>query len=321
MKIIVSNTYLEWKKENKNTRAASVIDKFLCRVFTANDITQVSPKPKSVGNNLRKTTGTVNEYTLSKKFRVYARYAKLNTGDTAFCLASVGVKGVTDQNNDIITSLIIFDNMDGLKWAEWQPSAEQLAEFAGKQADDDEPDDDEPTAPVETKQPTPKKKGKPLDENGMTVAERKALQKKQKQEEQRKRNAEKKKTKQAAEKEKAQQSAAQTATPAAPINEPVVTNNAPTPIAPVTPNNKPENAPVDDDIRDDEIRVIEPEPISISVEFNDYADAQYHLEIVERQMKIEQLKIRMIQHEIALEQLAIKRQLLLQMHKMKTKEK
>lgn len=338
MRIVVSKAYLKWKKANKSERAADVIDKFMCRVFNAADITNVAPQPKSAGTNLRKMPGVVDEFTLNWQYRVYAKCVELTPGQVSFCLAGVGVKGNTNQNEDILSALSIFDKVSDVEWVEWQPSADQIVADV---ANDMAPVDDAaaPVVPAIKKQ-SAKKKGKPLDENGLTVAERKALRRQQEQEEQKKRQAEA---------QRAKQLAAQNAAPvaAAPVADaPSVTDNVagdgvravrPEPKTDAAPNDadvaqpepKTDAASNDADVAQPEPKNAEPknaepknaEPKNAVPEFQDFADVQYQLEMLEYQMTIEKLKIKMAQHEIALIELAMRKLQLLQMQKKKDLQK
>ena len=338
MKILVSKTYLDWKAENKNDRAAKAFDTFLLRVFGAANSAEITPQPKAAGNNLRKMTGTVNEFTLSRKFRVYSRYIEAPNGEVCFYLATVGVKGVTDQHDDIMTALGIFDDVAAQKWEQWSPSPEQLESVLG--ADKTSVDNggvgdaDEKSSAKAVK---PRKTGKPVDENGLTPAERKAILRQQQEEARKQAQAEKR-----ARKAK-QQTAAAADAAAAPadvqpaavtVQEPVVQTVFETPSV---DNVVTDNGPVSDNITDDEVRVLgqgtgpsvtvngapveQPKPISVDLEFEDFADAEYRLEIIEHQMTIEKLQIEIKRHEIALEELAMKKLRLLQMQKEKGLQK
>ena len=359
MKIVVSKAYLKWNDANKTNRASDAIEKFLLRVFKAADSTQVAPLPKAVGGNLRKQTGTVNEFTLNKKYRVYSKYVELTQGEPSFCLATVGVKGVSNQHEDILKALSLFDDITAIEWVEWTPCAEQMEQMEQMEdtaaaAEIAVENDDEPIRePI--KQPTAKKKGKPLDENGLTVAERKALRKKQQQEEQKKRQEERKQKEQAKRMEKqmqeeqenkhtAQENTQPPATPdtvaeqtTIPTPKPTVVEVAETTPAATDNTSVKDDTPAKDDMSDNEIRIIQPaeetrtEPTGADIpqpdkpgtdiEFKDFADVQYKLEIIEHQMTIEKLKIQITQSKIALEELAIKKLQLLQIQKMKNLQK
>lgn len=316
MRIVVSKAYLKWKKANKSERAADVIDKFMCRVFNAADITNVAPQPKSAGTNLRKIPGVVDEFTLNWQYRVYAKCVELTPGQVSFCLAGVGVKGNTNQNEDILSALSIFDNVSDVEWVEWQPSADLIVADV---ANDMAPVDDAvaPVAPA-TKKQSAKKKGKPLDENGLTVAERKALRRQQEQEEQKKRQAAAQRAKQLA-----AQNAAPDAVPVAAVpvaDAPSVTDNvAGDDVRAVRSEPKTDAASNDADVAQPEPKNAEPK--NAVPEFQDFADVQYQLEMVEYQMAIEKLKIKMAQHEIALTELAMRKLQLLQMQKKKDLQK
>lgn len=338
MRIVVSKAYQKWKKTNKSNRVSDVVDKFLGRVAVATDTTQILPQPKTVGNNLRKSTGTVNEFTLTRQIRVYSKYVELTPGVVSFCLATVGIKGNTNQHEDILASLAIFDNVDATEWEELQMSDTPSNAMPDATPDVDDSHVDEPGADVPDSgdvMPAPKKKkGKPVDENGLTAAERKALRKKQKQEEeQKKRMEERKKFKQIETQNVAPVAdAAPKQTDAAP-NVPAL-DLEPKPVKPVA------TAPVMQDVRPNVVDakshddnapkpavtlngepIANPEPVTGDVKFKEMADLHYCLELIDHQIKIEQMKIRMLQHEIALEELAIKKMQLLHMQKNKGLEK
>ena len=296
MKVLLSKNFLKWESANKNDRMADAIDKFLLRVFRADDAAQVLPTPKSVGKDLRKMPGSVNKYDLNYHYRAYGKYVNFN-GELSFCLATVGDKGSGMQINDILTALSIFDDVDAAEWKEWEPSQEQLAADLTVNATptDHDCDDDKPMPAAAEAKPA-KKKGKPLDENGLTVAERKKKQ----QEEQKKLREETKKTK---------KTKTVAATPIVDAQPPVDT--------PATVETAADNVPVNDDISDDEIRVLGGE----QPKFQDIMTVQYRLKVIERQMAIEKLKIQIAQYEIALEELEIEKLRLLQMQKMKEMQK
>ena len=277
MKVFVSDFYLKWRKSNKNVRAAGAIDKFLSRVFAADDPTEVSPKPKAAGNNLRKTTGVVNEFTLNYHYRAYGKYT-LYKDELCFRLATFGDKGNTNQHDDILTALDIFDNTDAVKWESWEPSAEQIE---ADLATDETPEVcNNISIPEEPAQPAKTKKGKPLDENGLTVAERKALRKKQQQEDQQQRKKEKQRVKQLKKCDEATD---------------ITTESIVSDIVSET------SVATDETVAGTE----QVTPAIGNMEFKYLEDVQYTLELMEHQIKIEKLKIARIQHEIALEELAI----------------
>lgn len=349
MKIVVSKAYTKWKNANKSDRTSDAVDRFLCRVFQAADITQVAPQPKAVGGNLRKMPGTVNEFTLARNYRVYSKCVELTPGEFSFCLATVGTKGRTNQNEDILMALSIFDDMEIAGWKSWTPTAEQIASYSVADEAPVASDNVTETVPAKPKKQNNKKKGKPLDENGLTVAERKALRKKQQQEEINKRRQEAQKAKQAQMAEAVAKTNKADVTPApvvdviVPASVPVASDNvapdtasAPVvvdvvPSAPVADDVAPADVqpkvtdvtPADTDISDDQIRVVTPksEAPHGDITFTDYADVQYNLELIEHQMAIEKLKIKISQHEMALEELAIKKLKLMHMQKQNAPQK
>ncbi len=325
MKIVVSKVYQKWAKANRGN-AESAIERFLLRVFNSADIASVTPQPKSVGNNLRKVPGVVDEFSLNNKYRVYSKCIEIEPGVVAFCLATVGAKGVTNQNEDILKALAMFDDVKATEWENWEPSPDQIQAFfeQDSQIIDDTPQVASASAQPEQKTAGKKKKGKPVDENGLTCAERKALRKKEQQEEARKRKQER----EAAEQKRCAAVAAEQAKQektVSDIAQPEKTDKA-----------TPDEQNVVSEIlgqkdKEDKPAVLlngEPAPgpqqITDEVIFQDIGRVRYQLELIDHQIKIQKLqmeivrqKIAMAQHEIALEELAIKKLNLLQMQKAK----
>ncbi len=189
MKIAVSKVFLKWQKANKSNKPLmGVIDKFLVQIHNASDIANVTPQPKAAGKNLRKVTGTVDEFTLNKSYRIYSRCVQLASGELCFYLSVVGVKGNTNQNDDILTALTMFDNIANEAWITWEPSAEQLQAYSVTNVHDTiVPVQNEADVVPAAAQKSKKPKGKKLDENGLTVKERKTLRRQQQKAEQQQR--------------------------------------------------------------------------------------------------------------------------------------
>ncbi|MCM1294023.1 MAG: hypothetical protein NC311_00470 [Muribaculaceae bacterium] len=179
MQIVVSKMFLKWQKTNKSNKPLmDVIDRFLLSVYNATDITNVTPQPKAAGKNLRKMPETVDEFTLNKSYRIYSKCLELEPGVMSFCLATIGIKGKTNQNDDILAALNMFDDVANEKWTVWQPAASQLLVLDTADLSDTATHDTVTDVESATREPK-KKKGKPLDENGLTVAQRKAQRKQQ----------------------------------------------------------------------------------------------------------------------------------------------
>lgn len=342
MKVLVNKSYKKWKKTHKgNAFVLGAVESFLLRIFNTSDIKNITPQPKSVGTNLRKEPGGVYEFALSKRYRVYARCVELEPGVTSFCLAQIGSKGTKKQDEDILSSLAIFDDMSASEWDEWEPSSEQKKEYLAKQSEI--VSGDVAAMPV-PKQKNKKQKGKPVDENGLTVAERKALRKKEQEELRRKQQlAAEQKRRAEAEKQQQQKVASESQmadnianktddtpeTVAAPVVPVAVASDGTRDVADVTDGaaKKSDDAP-NPSVTLNGVPVPAPQQVPDNVKFQDFVDVQYELEIIEHQIKIELLNIDIIQQniakakrEIALEELAMKKLKLLQAQKMQSIQK
>ncbi len=355
MKIVVSNTYQKWAKANFGN-AETAIEKFLLRVFNSDNIANVTPTPKSVGNNLRKVPGVVDEFTLNRKYRLYSKCLEFKPGTVAFYLATVGSKGVTNQNDDILKALSLFDDVNATEWENWEPSPKQIQvpDVQESQPVENAPQASSAVAASEQKSAS-KKKGKPVDENGLTVAERKALQKKERQEAAKKREEDKKRQKELerAEKERIakeekqveqERIAATTTKKTANAASDTPAKETPDNIVPVIIGKHYGATPAETETPDNDTHVVtettESNPeVSLNgapmdtprqptgdVTFQDVAHTQYELEVIEHQINIEKLNIEIIQqniamaqHKIKLEQLMLERLKLLQTQKTQQK--
>ena len=273
MKVLINKDYFDWREDSRNADAVKWLDRFLVRVFKATDKESAPRVKKGIGSKLPRT---VQEYEMGgRKYRVYAKYVVID-GETTFCAAAWHHKNVNKgQNSYVEAAEKLFENFDLAQWAAWQPSAEQLAEYS---ADDDMDADEADNAPcAEEAQPTvKKKKGKPVDENGMTPAERKALRKKQQQEAMQQARAEAQKrrkeqqTADATQAPQPAQPAVQPAVPAEVVKAPVHapeqkpdTVETPAPVvdaAAKTPAPAAPAMPATDDITDDQVRVLGTRP-------------------------------------------------------------
>lgn len=353
MRIVVSKAYLKWRKANKSNMVLGVIDKFLMRVAIAPDASCIVPQPKAVGNNLRKEPGVVDEFSLAKEYRIYSKCLELTPGVMTFCLAVVGSKGEKTQKNDILTALGMVDNVNAVDWEVWNPIMDPVPTLLVSESVESVPAAPEKgTSDVKVK----KSKGKPVDENGLTVAERKALRKKEQQE---RMARQAKEQKQNAERAREEQQKPVDVPPV--VETPVAQDEAKKVIENVADNGASDaerkalqrkqrqermawarkvkmekRAQAEQQKRMDNTSVAEtpvvapvPSPVQSTVdavEFKDYADIQYELEMIEHKMNIEQLNIKITkqeiavtQHEIALEELAIRRLELIRMQKTKSK--
>ncbi len=331
MKIVTSKAYQKWAKANRGN-AEMAVEKFLFRVFNSPDIANVTPQPKSVGNNLRKDTGVVDEFSLNR-YRIYSKCIEIEPGCPVFYLAMVGTKGITNQNDDILKALAIFDDITSTEWDNWQPSQEQIQLLPEQKSEvnNDVPSSTGTSVASEPKKAS-KKKGKPVDENGLTVAERKALRKKEQEEERKRKKEQQESKKRKQEEEKKSRDAAtqdEQIKVAPEIADADKGSSAASDVQSVIPE-----ATTDKNDLENPVVVLNGEPVSTPVRltgdetFRDITHVQYELELIEHQINIEKLQIEigrqniiMAQHEIALEELAIKKLKLLQMQKTQNVQK
>ena len=224
MKVYVSQTYLNWiDSRRSDKKAINAFDRFLKSVHNAKSAAE-APKPKNRENCTTKggIDGTVSAYEIARKYRLYADL-KVPTGDTdvAFYAATAMHKNnEKSQGDDIGVAITMFNSFNSAEWVLWEPSNTPVESNSDEEVDT-------PDEVIEEAKPI-KKKGKPVDANGLTVAERKALRKKEQEEKQRQQQQQKQadaqKRKAAAQKAKAEASAQK---PAA--AEDVVTPKATTP--------------------------------------------------------------------------------------------
>ena len=339
MKVLVNKDYFVWREDAKNAEAVKWLDRFLVRVFKAADKESAPRVKKGIGSKLSRT---VQEYEMGgRKYRVYAKYVVID-GEMTFCAASWHHKNVNKgQNSYVEVAEKLFENFNLEQWAAWEPTAEQLTEYSA--ADDDVAEEDEVPCAEEVKPVAKKKKGKPVDENGLTTAERKALRSQQQQEaaQQARAEAQRRRKEQAADAAPAQP--AEPATPVVdmvahtPIETPVNNQvNAPAepqavaPVAPIAPATPVASAAANDVRDDDEVRVLgtglrpaparpaKPKQVVVAVELRELMNEHYQLAVVGYKMEIEKLKIEAIEHQIALKELELEKLKLQQM--LKTKE-
>lgn len=345
MKVYVSQAYLDWiESRRSDKKAIKAFERFFETVHNAKSVAE-APKPRNRENCTTKSgiDGTVIAYEVARTYRLYANWvAPVNGADVAFYAAvAMSKSNAKSQGDDIGKAITMFNSFGNVDWQLWEPSSDTVKSLGESKSDEEV---SVPDAPIAEEKPK-KQKRKPVDENGLTAAERKALRKKEQEEKQKQQRlaAEQKRRAAAAtaKQEQPQQESeakniATDKTEPAPAPVIVVADVAPVPTpapavkneAAVVPSREQEKIVPEPIVTVNDVPVVAPQQPTGDVKFQDVTNVQYELELIEHKMKIERLQIAIIQYniakaqrEIALEELAIKKLKLLQAQKAQEMQK
>lgn len=334
MKVYVSQAYLDWiDSRRSDKKAIKAFDRFLESIHNAKSVAE-APKPRNRESCTTKSgiDGTVIAYEVARTYRLYADWITPFDGANVAFYAAVAMSKSNEksQGDDIGKAITMFKCFDSVKWILWEPSAQQPDTPVEFKSDEVINVSDNPVKDSKPK----KQKGKPVDENGLTVAERKAIRKKEQEEKQKQQQLEAEQKRLAkiakAEQNKTQENISEkvTADEVKEMPSAAVVDNAP--VAVDAPQVKTDvadtaapraDAPAKPTVTLNGVPVAEPLHVKDDAKFQDVMDVQYELEMIEHQVRIRALEIEIAKHKIALEELAIKKLELLQIQKMKDLQK